>query len=85
MLTSLTQVKVLDILEPVLKSGLKGILESQRLTSISIEADSCMEPLASLENIECELYLRTVPAGVDLTQGVLQVHPETDLLQGSTA
>ena len=57
----------------------------QMLTSISIKADSCVEPLPGLEDIESELYLWAVPARVDFAQGMLQVHPETDLLQSSAA
>ena len=52
------------------------------LTCVRIEADSCVESLAGLEHVESELYLGTVPARVYLAQGVLQTHPEADLLQG---
>ena len=55
------------------------------LTCVRIEADGCVESLASLEHIESELDLGAVPARVDLAQGVLQTHPEADLLQGCAA
>ena len=55
------------------------------LTCVRVETDSSMEPLPCLEHLQCKCHLGAVSARVDLAESMLEVHPETDLLQSRTA
>ena len=57
------------------------MLYKPQLTSVGVEADGGMEPLACLEHVQGQGHLRAVPLLVDLIQSVLQVEPEASLLE----
>ena len=51
-------------------------------TCVRVKADSGVESLASLEHIQSKVDLWTVPLALNTVQGILQVQPKADFLQG---
>lgn len=57
-------------------------INTVRLTSVGVEADSGMEPLAGLKDVQGEGDLGAVRLELDIAKCVFQVQPERRLLQG---